>query len=83
VKAPLTKIPLREVSIGLTGLVLQKPWAFSSMSKVFASPSTSEGGFNPTDSTTMSNSSSFTPSSRVEYRMVTFLLSGISLPTVT
>jgi len=38
-------------------------------------------GFNPTDNTTISNSSSFTPSSDVEYRMVTFLVFGSSLTT--
>ena len=47
------------------------------MPNFFARPLKSAGGFNPTDNTTISNSSSFTPSSGVEYLMVTFLLSGI------
>jgi len=78
-KAPLTKIPGREVSIGLSGLVLQNPWEFSSIPNLLARSPASLGGLNPTDRTMRSNSSSFTPSPSVAYLMVTFLLSGISL----
>ena len=53
------------------------------MPKVAARPRTSAGGFKPTDSTTMSNSSSLTPSSVVAYLMVTFLVSGSSRSMVT
>ena len=65
-KAPLMKIPGRVVSIGLTGLVLQNPCGLSSTPNLRASSFASAGGFSPTDSTTRSNSSSFTPSSVVE-----------------
>ena len=65
--------------MGLTGLILQNPWALSSMPNLSARPLKSGGGFNPTDNTTKSNSSSFTPPSGEEYRMDTFLVSGFSL----
>ena len=65
-KAPLMKTPGRVVSIGLTGLVLQKPCGPSSTPNFCASSFAPAGGFSPTDSTTSSNSSSFTPPSVVE-----------------
>ena len=43
------------------------------MPNLFAKRLKSAGGFNPMDNTTISNSSSFTPSSGVEYLTVTFL----------
>ena len=66
-KAPLMKIPGRVVSIGFTGLVLQKPCGPSStpnFSRELLRIRRADSG--PTDSTTRSNSSSFTPPSVVE-----------------
>ena len=81
--APLTNTPGRVVSMGFTGFVLQKPCSLSSMPNCSARCFTSAGGPSPTPSTTRSNSSSFTPSLSVAYRIVTLFVSGISRPIST
>ena len=81
--APLTNTPGRVVSRGRAGSVLQKPWPSSSMPNWSARRRASAGGASPTPSTTRSNSSSFTPSSSVAYRTVTFFEPGTSRPIAT
>ena len=68
------------VSMGFVGSSFAKLWDSSSMPILLRKISwTSFGGFMPMERTTMSNSSSLTPSSGVEYRTVTFLVTGSSL----
>ncbi|OPX96079.1 MAG: hypothetical protein A4E59_01379 [Syntrophorhabdus sp. PtaB.Bin027] len=69
--------------MGLTGLTLQKPCSFNSRPNLVAIKAASFGGFMPTDRITISNSSSFTPASGVEYRTVTFFVTGSSFPIET